>query len=101
MTPLLEVERVSVHYGSFEAVTEASIAVEEGSTMAIVGESGSGKTSLALAVARLLPPGGEIAAGSVRVDGVDVGHAPEPLRHPVELDDRGAHRAPPRRWQAA
>ena len=40
--------------------------------MAIVGESGSGKTSLALAVARLLPPGGEIAAGSVRVDGVDV-----------------------------
>jgi ABC-type phosphonate transport system ATPase subunit len=39
MTPLLEVERVSVHYGSFEAVTEASIAVEEGSTMAIVGES--------------------------------------------------------------
>jgi oligopeptide/dipeptide ABC transporter ATP-binding protein len=72
MTPLLEVERVSVHYGSFEAVTEASIAVEEGSTMAIVGESGSGKTSLALAVARLLPPGGEIAAGSVRVDGVDV-----------------------------
>ena len=72
MTPLLEVERVSVHYGSFEAVTEASIAVEQGSTMAIVGESGSGKTSLALAVARLLPPGGEIAAGSVRVDGVDV-----------------------------
>ena len=72
MTPLLEVERVSVRYGSFEAVTEASIALEEGSTMAIVGESGSGKTSLALAVARLLPPGGKIAAGSVRVDGVDV-----------------------------
>ena len=40
--------------------------------MAIVGESGSGKTSLALAVARLLPPGGEIAGGAVRVDGVDV-----------------------------
>ena len=73
MTALLEVDRVSVHYGSFEAVTEASIARgARGSTMAIVGESGSGKTSLALAVARLLPPGGEIAAGSVRVDGVDV-----------------------------
>jgi oligopeptide/dipeptide ABC transporter ATP-binding protein len=53
-------------------VTEASLAVEAGRTMAIVGESGSGKTSLALAVARLLPPGGEIAAGAVRVDGVDV-----------------------------
>jgi oligopeptide/dipeptide ABC transporter ATP-binding protein len=72
MTPLLEVEGVSVRYGEFEAVTEASLAVEEGRTMAIVGESGSGKTSLALAVARLLPPGGEIAAGSVRVDGVEV-----------------------------
>ena len=40
--------------------------------MAIVGESGSGKSSLALAVGRLLPPGGDIAAGAVRVDGVDV-----------------------------
>ncbi len=72
MSALLEVSGVSVRYGDFQAVTEASLAVEEGRTMAIVGESGSGKTSLALAVARLLPPGGEIAAGAVRVDGVDV-----------------------------
>jgi len=72
MTALLEVDNVSVRYDSFEAVTEASLVVEAGRTMAIVGESGSGKTSLALAVARLLPPGGEIASGSVRVDGVDV-----------------------------
>jgi len=73
MSALLQVDGVSVRYGDFQAVTEASLAVEEGRTMAIVGESGSGKTSLALAVARLLPPGGEIAAGSVRVDGVEVG----------------------------
>jgi oligopeptide/dipeptide ABC transporter ATP-binding protein len=72
VTPLLEVERVSVRYDTFEAVTEASLTVEEGHTMAVVGESGSGKTSLALAVARLLPPGGEVSSGSVRVDGVEV-----------------------------
>jgi oligopeptide/dipeptide ABC transporter ATP-binding protein len=72
MTALLEIEGVSVRYGYFQAVTEATLAVEEGRTMAIVGESGSGKTSLALAVARLLPPGGDITAGAVRVDGVDV-----------------------------
>ena len=72
MSSLLAVSGLGVRYGSFSAVTDASIEVEQGTTLALVGESGSGKSSLALAVGRLLPPVGEISAGSVTVDGVDV-----------------------------
>jgi oligopeptide/dipeptide ABC transporter ATP-binding protein len=72
MTPLLEVSGLGVRYGGFAAVTDASLAIAKGTTLALVGESGSGKSSLALAVGRLLPPGGEIASGSATVDGVDV-----------------------------
>jgi oligopeptide/dipeptide ABC transporter ATP-binding protein len=73
VTPmLLEVAGLSVRYGEFEAVTDASIAIPEGRTLALVGESGSGKSSLALAVGRLLPVGGSITGGSIRVGGVDV-----------------------------
>jgi oligopeptide/dipeptide ABC transporter ATP-binding protein len=70
---LLEISGLSVRYGAFQAVSEASIAIPEGRTLALVGESGSGKSSLALAVGRLLPVGGTIAGGSIRVGDVDVG----------------------------
>jgi oligopeptide/dipeptide ABC transporter ATP-binding protein len=72
VSALVEVERLVVRYGAFAAVSDASLAIAEGTTLALVGESGSGKSSLALAVSRLLPPGGEIAAGRVAVAGIDV-----------------------------
>jgi oligopeptide/dipeptide ABC transporter ATP-binding protein len=68
----LRVEDISVRYGDVPAVTDASLEVAAGSVLALVGESGSGKTSLALAIARLLPPGGSLVAGSVRVGEIDV-----------------------------
>jgi oligopeptide/dipeptide ABC transporter ATP-binding protein len=70
---LLDVSGLSVRYGDFQAVTDASLSIPEGETLALVGESGSGKSSLALAVGRLLPVGGTIAGGSIRVGDVDVG----------------------------
>jgi oligopeptide/dipeptide ABC transporter ATP-binding protein len=72
MTPLVDIAGLGVRYGDFAAVSDASLVIGEGTTLALVGESGSGKSSLALAVGRLLPPGGEIASGTVMVDGVDV-----------------------------
>ncbi len=68
----LRVDGITVHYGQMPAVTDASLAVAAGTVLAVVGESGSGKTSLALAIARLLPPGGVLAAGSVLIGDVDV-----------------------------
>ena len=65
MTDLV-LEQIDVRYDAFAAVRGASIEVRGGRTLALVGESGSGKSSLALATARLLPPGTGFT-GSVRV----------------------------------
>jgi oligopeptide/dipeptide ABC transporter ATP-binding protein len=72
VTALVDIAGLGVRYGDFAAVTDASLVIGQGTTLALVGESGSGKSSLALAVGRLLPPAGTIASGSVMVDGVDV-----------------------------
>jgi peptide/nickel transport system ATP-binding protein len=48
--PLLKVENVSVSYGKFPAVVDASLGLYRGETVAIVGESGSGKSTLARAI---------------------------------------------------
>jgi oligopeptide/dipeptide ABC transporter ATP-binding protein len=69
---MLEIEGLGVRYGDVQAVSDASLSVEEGTTHALVGESGSGKSSLALAVGRLLPPGAEITSGAVRLGDVDL-----------------------------
>jgi oligopeptide/dipeptide ABC transporter ATP-binding protein len=72
VTPFVEVRDLHVTYGETLAVQEASIAIDEGRTLAIVGESGSGKSSLALALARLLPPTATVRAGQLRVGDQDM-----------------------------
>ena len=62
----LVLDTIDVSYDGFAAVRGASVSVAGGRTLALVGESGSGKSSLALAAARLLPPGTDVT-GSVRV----------------------------------
>jgi oligopeptide/dipeptide ABC transporter ATP-binding protein len=72
VTALVDITGLGVRYGAFAAVSDASLVIGQGTTLALVGESGSGKSSLALAVGRLLPADGHIASGTVLVDGVDV-----------------------------
>jgi ABC-type multidrug transport system fused ATPase/permease subunit len=50
------------------ALSDVSLEVEAGRTVALVGPSGSGKTSLVALIARLYDP----SSGAVLVDGVDV-----------------------------
>ena len=68
--PLLEVTGLTVALagpqGALRPVVDASFTVGSGETFALVGESGCGKSMTALALARLLPAGGAIAAGEVR-----------------------------------
>jgi branched-chain amino acid transport system ATP-binding protein len=66
--PMLELDRVGLSYGAIRAVTEASIAVEQGQVVAIVGANGAGKTTLLKAIAGLLP----LAAGTIRFEGQDI-----------------------------
>ncbi|MDW8290630.1 MAG: ABC transporter ATP-binding protein [Armatimonadota bacterium] len=69
-TPLLQVERLTIGFGREKPVVhEVSFEVMPGETVGIVGESGSGKTMTALAVLRLLPPGGRIVEGRILFDG--------------------------------
>jgi peptide/nickel transport system ATP-binding protein len=77
MAPVLEVSGLSTVFhtrrGLVRAVQDVSFAVNAGETLAIVGESGCGKTITALSLMRLVPmPPGEITAGSVKIDGVDL-----------------------------
>ncbi|HEY1842844.1 MAG TPA: ABC transporter ATP-binding protein [Mycobacterium sp.] len=71
--PLLAVAGLEVKFGDdVAAVRGVDLAVRAGQTIAIVGESGSGKSTTAAAILGLLPPGGQITAGRIEFDGVDL-----------------------------
>ena len=57
------------HVGDVKAVDDVSFDIHEGETLGIVGESGCGKSTCGRAVLRLY----ELTAGSVHLDGVDIG----------------------------
>jgi len=69
---LLQVESLSVSYGTEPAVEDVSFSIGRQQAMGLVGESGSGKSTVALALMRYLAPGGQVRGGSVRFDGQDV-----------------------------
>jgi len=75
VTPALEVDNLSVHFGAIAAVREATLSVLPAECVGIVGESGSGKTQTFMAVMGLLPAGAN-AAGSVRFEGREILGAP-------------------------
>jgi peptide/nickel transport system ATP-binding protein len=82
MPQVLEVQGLTTVFntraGVVRAVQDVSFSVAAGETLAIVGESGCGKTMTALSLMRLIPtPPGQITAGTVKVDGVDLLQLPE------------------------
>ena len=54
------------------AVDGVSLSIEAGETLGLVGESGCGKSMTAMSVMKLLPAGGRIVRGAVRLAGRDV-----------------------------
>jgi peptide/nickel transport system ATP-binding protein len=69
---IAEVRGLTVTYGDMPALSEVSLAIGPGGSLALVGESGSGKSTLAGALLGYLRPGARLAAGSVLVDDTDV-----------------------------
>jgi oligopeptide transport system ATP-binding protein len=75
VTHLLNVERLSVRFGSgrggIDAVRDVSLHVAGAECVGIVGESGSGKTVLFMAAMGLLPKGAQVD-GRIRFEGIDL-----------------------------
>ncbi|MFD6421265.1 dipeptide ABC transporter ATP-binding protein [Streptomyces sp. NPDC060198] len=74
--PLLVVEGLRVAYGTGAgrrvAVEGLHLTAAAGQITAVVGESGSGKSSTAHALVGLLPAGGTVEAGSIRLRGEEL-----------------------------
>ncbi len=60
VTPFLEVEAISVHYGKAQALDGVSIHVHEREFVAVVGLNGAGKTTLFNAISGFLPYAGDV-----------------------------------------
>ena len=70
---LLEIEglrtEIQLRTRVVKAVDGVTLTVEPGESLGVVGESGCGKTMVANSIMRLLPHGGHIVGGSIRLGG--------------------------------
>ena len=80
MKPVLSVQGLSVTFrtahGTVDAVEDLSFAIDPGQTTALIGELGSGKSTVALAILRLVPEPGRIAAGRIDLRGENLVELP-------------------------
>ncbi|HEY1639823.1 MAG TPA: ABC transporter ATP-binding protein [Streptosporangiaceae bacterium] len=81
MSPVLEIEDLSTHIQLTRSVVQAvgnvDLRIDEGETLGLVGESGCGKSMTGLSIMGLLPPGGSIVGGSVRLAGRELTTLPD------------------------
>jgi peptide/nickel transport system ATP-binding protein len=85
MAPVLDIQNLSTHIKLTSSVVQAvgniDLYVEAGETLGIVGESGCGKSMTGLSIMGLLPPGGSIVGGSIKLNDRElVGLKDEELR---------------------
>jgi branched-chain amino acid transport system ATP-binding protein len=69
---MLAVENLDVFYGDAQALDDVSLAVEEGTIVAIVGANGAGKTSLIRTIAGMQRP----SSGRILFRGTDISSWP-------------------------
>jgi peptide/nickel transport system ATP-binding protein len=76
VAPLLQIEDlrtdIKLKHSTVHAIDGVSLYVNPGETLGIVGESGCGKTMTALSIMNLLPSGGSIVGGSIRLNDVEI-----------------------------
>ena len=70
MTPLLDIDGLTVRFGTSTVVDDVSFTVAPGEKFALVGESGSGKSVTALSVLRLVDAA--VTTGRIRYAGEDL-----------------------------
>ncbi|MBV9868544.1 MAG: ABC transporter ATP-binding protein [Abitibacteriaceae bacterium] len=72
VSSLLQVQNLSVRFGTVTVVDGIDLSINPGETLALVGESGCGKSVTALSILRLLPAPGIISGGGVAWTGQDL-----------------------------
>ncbi|MFN3336479.1 MAG: ABC transporter ATP-binding protein [Thermomicrobium sp.] len=83
--PLLELQRVHVHYGLIQALKGVSLMVEQGEIVTLLGANGAGKTSTLRAISGLVRP----SAGRILLQDIDLTH-----RKPHEIVELGVGHVP-------
>ncbi|ANF58191.1 ABC transporter ATP-binding protein [Halotalea alkalilenta] len=68
MTIAVELEKVSIQFGSFTAVDETDLEIQEGEFFSFLGPSGCGKTTLLRTISGFTHP----TRGKVRIGGIDM-----------------------------
>ncbi|HEX2319347.1 MAG TPA: ABC transporter ATP-binding protein [Streptosporangiaceae bacterium] len=72
MPPVIEIDDLSTHIQLSRSVVQAvgnvNLRIEPGETLGLVGESGCGKSMTGLSIMGLLPPGGHIVNGSIKLE---------------------------------
>ena len=85
MAPVLQITDLSTHIQLTKSVVQAvgnvNLSIEPGEALGLVGESGCGKSMTGLSIMGLLPPGGAIVGGSIKLAGQElVGLGDQELR---------------------
>ncbi len=74
--PVIDIADLSTHIKLSRSVVQAvgnvSLAIGAGETLGLVGESGCGKSMTGLSIMRLLPNGGHIVGGSIKLNCLDL-----------------------------
>jgi peptide/nickel transport system ATP-binding protein len=81
VTRVLDITDLSTHIdvgkATIQAVGNVDLHLDAGETLGLVGESGCGKSMTGLSVMHLLPPGGEIVSGSIKLGDRELVGLPE------------------------
>src|SRR5215472_14882494 len=75
MTAVLEASKISVSFGSVQALVDVDLDVTEGKLVGLIGPNGAGKTTFIDAVTGFVP-----ATGTVVLDGRDISAEPPHVR---------------------
>jgi ABC-2 type transport system ATP-binding protein len=79
MTGFVQIQNLSVSYGSVQAVRGISFQIPRGEVFGFIGPNGAGKSTTIKVLATLKQPD----AGRVRIGGIDVPHNPMQIRRMI------------------